>query len=327
MQRKWRFGRILAGVLFAVSLTLFGGNSALQAQDFPTKPITLVIPLSAGGSNDLTARTFVPLSNEIFGQPMIIQIKPGGGGAIGSELVGQAKPDGYTLLFGHSNCNSVLPATEGRSRGPNDLAPVARINVMDYIITTRSDAPFKTFPEMIAWAKANPGKLTFGSIGGERSWMGLEWLWQQEKAGIKTRIVPYDGGGATQAALLGGHIHFTMTFLTAYLQYFKAGTLRPLAVYGNKRYPQLPDVPTVAEQGFVQATPGGIWKAIMAPKGTPRPVIDKLAAGFKKMTEHPQAVAALEKLGDHFGYQGPDEFEKFWRTDYETFKKLSVKFK
>src|SRR5512140_2385082 len=103
MQRKWRFGWFLASILL-VSLTLFWGNSALQAQDFPTKPITLVIPLSAGGSNDLPARTFVPLSKEIFGQPMVIQIRPGGGGAIGSELVGQAKPDGYTLLFGHSNC-------------------------------------------------------------------------------------------------------------------------------------------------------------------------------------------------------------------------------
>lgn len=310
-----------------MSLAPFWGSATLQAQDFPTKPINLVIPLSAGGSNDLTARTFVPLSNEIFGQPMIIQIKPGGGGAIGSELVGQAKPDGYTLLFGHSNCNSVLPASEGRSRGPDDLAPVSRINVMDYIITVRSDAPFKTFAEMIAWAKANPGKLTFGSIGGERSWMGFEWLYQQQKAGIKTRIVPYDGGGATQAALLGGHIHFTMTFLTAYLQYYRAGTLRPLAVYGNQRYPELPNVPTVKEEGFDQATPGGIWKAVMAPKGTPRPVIDKLAAGFKKMTEHPQAVDSLKKLGDHFSYLGPDEFEKFWRADYETFKKLSTSFK
>lgn len=327
MQWKWRFGRLLAGALFTVSLVLFGGYSALQAQDFPTKPITLVIPLSAGGSNDLTARTFAPLSTEIFGQPMIIQVKPGGGGAIGSELVGQAKPDGYTLLFGHSNCNTVLPATKGLSRGPDDLAPVSRINIMDYIIVVRSDAPFKTFPEMIAWAKANPGKLTFGSIGGERSWMGLEWLWQQEKAGIKTRIVPYDGGGATQVALLGGHIDFTMAFLTAYQQFFRAGTLRPLAVYGNQRYPQLPNVPTVAEEGFVQATPGGIWKAVMAPKGTPRSTIEKLAAGFKKMTEHPQAVESLKKLGDHFSYQGPDEFEKFWRNDYNTFKNLSSRFK
>jgi tripartite-type tricarboxylate transporter receptor subunit TctC len=131
----------------------------------------------------------------------------------------------------------------------------------------------------------------------------------------------------TLVALLGGHIQVTMTFLTQYLPHFRAGKLRPLAVYGNKRYPELPDVPTVAEEGFVQATPGGIWKAVMAPKGTPRPIIDKLALGFKKMTENQQAVESLKKLGDNFGYQGPDEFEKFWREDYQTFKKLSTKFK
>jgi tripartite-type tricarboxylate transporter receptor subunit TctC len=286
-----------------------------------------VIPFGAGGSSDVTARTFVHLSPELLGQPMIVQIKPGGGGAIGSEFVAQAKPDGHTLLFGHSNCNSVLPAAEGRSKGPDDLAPVCRINIMDYVLAVRSDAPFKTFTEMIAWAKANPGKLTFGSIGGSRSWMGFEWLWQEERAGIKTRIVPYDGGGETLVALLGGHIQVTMTFLTQYLPHFRTGKLRPLAVYGAKRYPELPNVPTVAEEGFVQATPGGIWKGVMAPKGTPRPVIDKLALGFKKMTENKQVVENLKKLGDDFSYLGPDEFEKFWREDYEAFKKLSQKFK
>jgi len=314
-------------VLLLALVFLVPGFSNLRADDFPSKPINLVIPLSAGGSNDLTARTFVGLSQEILGQPMIIQIKPGGGGAIGSELVGQAKPDGHTLLFGHSNCNSVLPASEGRSRGPDDLAPVCRINIMDYVLAVHADAPFKTFTEMIAWAKANPGKLTFGSIGGARSWMGFEWLWMEEKMGIKSRMVPYDGGGATLVALLGGHIQVTMTFLTQYLPHFRAGKLRPLAVYGKNRYPELPNVPTVAEEGYVQATPGGIWKGVMAPKGTPRPVIDKLAAGFKKMTETPSAVESLKKMGDTFSYQGPDEFAKFWREDYLTFKKLSEKFK
>jgi tripartite-type tricarboxylate transporter receptor subunit TctC len=327
MHRKFAIGKVLIGLFWGISVFAFPGFATLWADDFPTKPISLVIPLSAGGSNDLTARTFVGLSPEVLGQPMIIQIKPGGGGAIGSELVAQAKPDGHTLLFGHSNCNSVLPASEGRSKGPDDLTPVCRINIMDYVLAVRSDAPFKTFTEMIAWAKANPGKLTFGSIGGARSWMGFEWLWQEEKAGIKTRIVPYDGGGETLVALLGGHIQVTMTFLTQYLPHFRAGKLRPLAVYGAKRYPELPNVPTVTEEGFVQATPGGIWKGVMAPKGTPRPAIDKLALGFKKMTENKQVVENLKKLGDDFSYLGPDEFEKFWREDYETFKKLALKFK
>ena len=327
MHGKLRLGRLSFCLGLVFSAFLFPGIANLQAQDFPTKPITLVVPLGIGGSSDLTARILAPLSPEIFGQPTVIQIREGGGGAIGSELVGQAKPDGHTLLLGQSNCNTVLPALEGRSRGPYDLASVCRINIMDYVLAVRSDAPFKTFTEMVQWAKANPGKLTIGSIAGERGWMGFEWMWQQEQAGFKSRIVPFDGGGPAQIALLGGHIQVTMSFLTAYLPHFRSGKLRPLAVYGKKRYAEIPNVPTVAEEGYVQATPGGIWKAVMAPKGTPRPVIDKLALGFKKMTENKQAIENLKKLGDDFGYQGPDEFEKFWREDYEAFKKLAMKFK
>ena len=305
------------------SVSGHGVSSGTGVSDQTHKPGD---PLSAGGSNDLTARTFVHLSPEILGQPMIIQFKPGGGGAIGSELVAQAKPDGYTLLFGHSNCNSVLPAAEGRSKGPDDLAPVCRINIMDYVVCVRADAPFKTFTEMIDWAKANPGKLTFGTLG-TRSWMGFEWRWLEQKTGIKARIVTYDGGAETLIALLGGHIQVTMSFLTQTLPYFRAGNMRPLAVYGTKRYAEFPNVPTITEEGFIQATPGGIWKGVMAPKGTPPPIIDKLASGFKKMTENKQAIASLKQLGDDFSYLGPDEFAKFWREDYQVFKKLAATLK
>jgi len=193
-------------------------------------------------------------------------------------------------------------------------------------VTVKADAPFKTLPEMIEWAKANPGKLTFGAVGA-RSWMGFEWRWLEQKTGIKTRIVPYDGGAPTMTALLGGHIHFTMTFLSTSSPFLRAGTMRALAVYGPKRYAELPDVPTIKELGFTQATPGGIWKGVFAPKETPRPIIDKLASGFKKMTENSQAVASLKQLGDDFGYMGPDEFARYWREDYEAFKKLAATMK
>ncbi len=326
MQRRFRIGEMVFCIGLAASMFLFLDRGPLGAQDFPTKPINLVIPLAAGGSNDLTARTFVHLAPEILGQPMIVQCKPGGGGAIGSEIVAQAKPDGHTLLFGHSNCNSVLPAAEGRSKGPDDLAPVCRINVMDYILVTRADSPFKTFKEMIAWAKANPGKLTFASLG-PRGWTSYEWRNLEIKTGIKTRMVIFDGGGEIVPALLGGHVQLGMFFPSNMVSYFKAGTLRPVAVYGAKRYAHLPNVPTVQEEGYTQATPGGVWKGVMAPKGTPRPIIDKLALGFKKMTEHPQAVANMKQLVDEFVYQGPDDFAKFWREDYETFKKLAATIK
>jgi tripartite-type tricarboxylate transporter receptor subunit TctC len=321
MERKFSIGK-WAFLVLLIAATVPFLVETLHSQDFPTKPINLVNPTGVGGSSDLTFRTFLHLAPEVFGQPMIQQMKPGGGGAIGSELVFQAKPDGYTLLVAHSNHSSVLPAVEGRSRGPEDLAPVCRINTQDTVVWVRSDSPFKTFTEMIDWAKANPGKLTFGTIG-TWSWTDFEWKWQEYKAGIKSRIVTYDGGGDGLIALLGGHIQASMLFPTQSLPHYRAGKLRPLCIYGINRYPELPNVPAITEEGFSPASRGGIWKGVAAPKGTPRPIIDKLAAGFKKMMENTQAIESLKKLGDEFGYLGPDEFEKFWREDYQVFKKLA----
>ena len=297
--RKYSFIFFLGTGLF-----LLLSFTSIHAQDFPTKPIQLVIPLSAGGSNDTTARTFVPLSDEIFGQPMIIKIRPGGGGAIGAELVAQAKPDGYTLLFGHSNPNCILPAVRGTGRGPGSLAAVCRINILDYVVAVRAESPFKTYTEMIEWAKANPGKLKFGIVGGERSWGGLEWTNQCKIANIDAPIIPYDGGGPALVALLGGHIDVTYTFLTNYLSQYKAGKVRFLANHGRERNPRIPDVPSTAELGFPPAGPGGVWKAVFAPKETPRPIIEKLAAGFKKMTENKEAVAKMNMPRRRFPLYG-----------------------
>lgn len=310
-------------VLAALAAAVTSASPA-PAQEFPTKPINLVIPFGPGGASDLTVRAFIHLAPEVIGQPMVVHTKPGGGGAVGSEFVAQAKPDGYTLLVGHTNCNSILPAIEGRSKGPDDLVSVARINTSGGVYMAKPDAPFKTFKEMIAWAKANPGQLSVSTAG---TWSAVDFTWKrmERDLGVKLRIVSYTGGAEALVALLGGHVHASQLALPQSLPHIKAGKLRALAWGGPRRHPDLPDVPTSGEEGFERTLT--VYKALMAPKGTPRPVVEKLAAAFKKMLETPQVVDAIKKFGDEVEYQGPDEFAKYWRAEYETYKELGKMFK
>jgi tripartite-type tricarboxylate transporter receptor subunit TctC len=310
---------VISAMMFVFSLQVSLG------QDFPTKPVSLIIPFGAGGSSDLTFRAIIGTANEYLGQPVVIQVKPGGGGAIASEMVAQSKPDGYTLLSGHTNCNSILPAVEGRSRGPDDYAPVCLINIDQGIVVTQADTPFKSVKEMVEWAKANPGRLTFG-VPGTWSIPDFQCRLIEQKAGIKIRVVPYDGGGQALIGLLGGHVQVALLAPTQTLPQIRAGKLRPLAFEGTRRHPDLPDLPTLTEEGLGTGITGA-WKGVMAPKGTPKPIIDKLASAFKKMTETDEAKSALKKLGGEFDYQGPAEFEKYWRTEYQTYKELGKQFK
>lgn len=320
--RKALGGKILACVIL-LTLSMVG-YPVVQAQEFPTKPITLINPMGAGGSHDLTMRAVVSVATDHLGQPMIVQIKSGGGGAIGSEAVAKAQPDGYTLLAGGPGWNTTLPAVEGRSKGPDDLMAVCRINYSANNIVARADAPFKTLQEMIAWAKANPGKLIYGHSG---PWGAADVPWKEftKKTGITSKVVPYDGGGPCLVALLGGHIDVTANFAAQALPQVKAGKMRILAVLDDKRNPEFPDVPTAREQGVDVVYL--MWRGILAPKGTPRPVIDRLALGFKKMLETKTVLNMLKSFGDVANYLGPDEFDKLWRAEYEAHKELGKLYK
>jgi tripartite-type tricarboxylate transporter receptor subunit TctC len=325
MKKKYRIKELVFPVLLMAVVFPFWGASTLQAQNFPTKPISLVIPSAQGGQSDLMARLLSPHSNEILGQPMIVQVKPGGGGSIGMEQVYQSKPDGYTLAVGKANWSSILPALEGRSRGPEEMDAVCRINSAYTIYFVQASSPFKKFKDVIDYAKANPGKLTYGNSA-VWSLTDLEWRWIEKKAGIQTRNVAYEGGGASIIGLLGGHVMVAAFSPGAGLPHYRAGKLRPLCVAGPKRLPELPNVPTLIEEGFDTGLDGN-WQGILAPKGTPKPVIDKLAAGFKKITENKQAIEAMAKLSEEFGYMGPDEFAKYWRKDYQIYKDMGKMFK
>jgi tripartite-type tricarboxylate transporter receptor subunit TctC len=317
--------RFVSTMAMACLLIFAGGPGGWAAEkDFPSKPVTLIIPVGAGGSHDVTARAVTSAAAAYLGQPVIIQLKPGGGGAIGSEIVAKAAPDGYTLLFGGMGWSSTLPAVEGRSKGPDDLMAVCRINYSPTIIVARPDLPFKTFKEMIEYAKANPDKLIFGNTG---PWgqADLPWKMIVKQTGIKAKNVPYDGGGPSILAVLGGHADLTGGLVSALLPHIKAGKLRALAVLDNNREDKLPDVPTAKELGVPVVNL--MWRAVLAPKGTPRPVIDKLALAFKQMTEDKSVTSMIKQLGDDIQYMGPDEFGKLWREEFEAQKELGKSLK
>jgi tripartite-type tricarboxylate transporter receptor subunit TctC len=188
----------------------------------------------------------------------------------------------------------------------------------------RADAPYKTFKEMLAWAKANPGKLVFGNTG---PWGASDLSWKMivKETGIDTKNVPHDGGGPALIALLGGHVDVSGSFSAQALPHIQSGKIRALVVTDNQRDPALKDVPTCKEDGvnvfYV------MWRGALAPKGTSRAVVDKLAAAFKKMTADKSVVPMIKRLGDEIQYLGPDEFTKVWREEYETQRELAKIFK
>lgn len=292
----------------------------LLAQEFPNRPIIMVIPQSPGGASDAITRTVIAKAVEYLGQPILIQNKPGAGGIIGTEFVAKSKPDGYTLLFATPGYTTTLPAIEGTSKGPDDLDAVCRLNYTQLVFVAHPDAPFKTFKGMLESAKANPGKLVFGNSG-HWSMPDVAWKLIKVDTGITSRDIPHDGGGPLIMAILGGVVQVTALYPSNVLAQIKAGKLRPIAVMNNKRLPELPNVPTVKEEG-VDALVFG-WRAIMAPKGTPRPIIDKLALAFKKMTEDKTIIEGLKRIDNEVDYKGTDEFTEEWRNDFRKSKELA----
>jgi len=308
-------------ILVIVSIFPLG---IVHAAEFPAKPITMINPVGPGGSHDLTARALTSVAASYLGQPIIVQLRPGGGGAIGTEMAAKAPPDGYTLLFGGPGWNSTLPAIEGRSKGPDDLDAVCRINYSPLFIVTRAEEPFKSLKDLLEWAKANPGKLTYGNTG---TWGAADLPWKQIRlmTGIESRDIPHSGGGEHLVALLGGHLQVIGCMKAQSLPHIKAGKIRPLAVLDNERDRDLPEVPTAKEQGIDVVCL--MWRGVLVPKGTPRPVIDKLALAFKQITEDKSTLAMIERLGDEIQFLGPDDFTKVWREEYELHKKLAKSFK
>jgi len=289
------------------------------AQEFPTKPIELVLPFGPGGSHDLTARAVASVAHQYLGQPLLVVLKPGGGGAVGSQQVIRAKPDGYTLLFGGTGPNTIFALVQKAPIGLEHFTPVVRINHSPAVFAVRNEAPWKTLREAIDYAKKNPGKFSFANTG---PWGAADYPMRliARAAGIDYTNIPHDGGGPALLAVLGGHADATFGFAPQLMPQMMAGKMRALAVTGTKRLANLKNVATVKEEGFdVNFT---MWRAVLAPRGTPQPIVEKLEAAFRKMSEDKSFQALIKQLGDEVDFQGAKDFEATWRQEWDVAAKV-----
>ena len=309
-----RTSRTLTLTLAALLAALAAAGPA-PAQEFPAKPVELVLPFGPGGSHDLTARAVASVAHQYLGQALLVVLRPGGGGAVGSQQVIRAKPDGYTLLFGGTGPNTIFALVQKAPIGPEQFVPVARVNHSPAVLAVRGDAPWKTFREMIEYAKKNPGKLNFANTG---PWGAADFPMRliARAAGIEYNNIPYDGGGPALLAVLGGHADATFGFAPQLIPQIAAGKMRALAVTGARRLSIMAGVPTVKEEGFdVTFT---MWRAALAPKGTPPAVVEKLEAAFRKLSEDRSFKALIKQLGDDVDFQGSKEFAETWRQEWDT---------
>jgi len=313
---------MMLGLKRAVLLASLGvliSGAVTTAQEFPTKPIELVIPYAAGGSHDLTARALASVAHQYLGQPMLVMLKPGGGGAVGSQHVIRAKPDGYTLMLGGTGPNTIFALVQKAPIGPDQFTSIARINYSPAIFAVRAEAPWKTFREVVDYMKKNPGKFNFANTG---TWGAGDFPMQMvaRTAGVEYNNIPFDGGGPALLAVLGGNADGSFLFTAQLLPQIGAGKMRALAVTDTRRLRDLPNVPTVREEGvdvvFTQ------WRSVLAPKKIPQAIAGKLEASLKQMTEDSSFQALIKQLGDEIHFQGGKEFETTWRQEWDGFAKV-----
>ncbi|GAA4333054.1 tripartite tricarboxylate transporter substrate binding protein [Pigmentiphaga soli] len=270
--------------------------AASAAADFPSRPITVVVPFPTGGTPDILARVLGESIGRSVGQTVVVENRGGAGGNIGTQAVARAEPDGYTLLVCAFHC-AVAPALY--KPAPYDIVrdfePVAMIGTVPSVLVVNPKVPAKNVAELIAYAKANPGKLNSASSGiGTSAHMATELL--NNQAGIKLTHIPYKGAGQVAADLLGGQVDMYFDNLPASLASIRAGKLRALAVASARRSPSIPDVPTFTEAGV----PGFLitpWFGIMAPARTPQPVLDRLNREFVKALADPAVADKMKQLG------------------------------
>jgi tripartite-type tricarboxylate transporter receptor subunit TctC len=307
MMKLWK----LAFGAVAASLALGAG-----AQQYPGKPIKIIVPYTAGGTTDLLARTIGHKLTEAWGQPVIVDNRPGANGIIGMDLVAKSAPDGYTLGLaspGTHAVNETLYASTIPHKPQKDFVPVSLAVRAPMVLVVNPSLPVKNVKELIAYAKANPGKLSIASGGsGSSQHIAAEQL--KTMAGIDMVHVPYKGGGAAYIDLLGNQVQVMIDALQQSMPHIKAGKLRPIAVASAQRLPQLPDVPTIAESG-VPGYESSAWYGFVAPAGTPKEIVDKLSKEIAHILTLPDVKEMLATPGLVPVGSTPEQFADFIRKE------------
>src|SRR5687767_9088472 len=308
--------KTVAALLLCVSLSAV-------AQPFPSKPVRLVVPFPPGGAVDYYARAVQSRLQETLGQPILIENRSGAGGMVGADLVAKAAPDGYTLLVGNiaSLAMNVGLYSKMTYDPRKDLTPIIRTVAVNYVMAVHPSVPARSVKELIDYAKANPGKLSYGSAGsGSAPHLATELL--KQRAGIDMLHVPFKGGGPMVADLLGGQIHIVIADQANLMPHVKAGKLRALAVGTLERSASYPDIPTIAESGF----PGfeaRAWQGIAGPANLPADIVTQLNAAFAKAMAFPEVHQRLLDGGLDPIVGTPEAFAAFIRSEIDKWSKVA----
>jgi tripartite-type tricarboxylate transporter receptor subunit TctC len=304
--RKW-----LAPLVAAVTLIFANGA---QAQDWPQRPVRILVPYAAGGNSDGMARITAQRLSETLGQPFVVENRVGANGAIAGDAVARAAPDGYTLLWGVQPAIVISPAMTKVPFDPQkDFAPISVVGTNPFVLVVNKNIPVKNVAEFVVWVKSQPNKLSYaeGSVG---SVTHLSMALFLKRAGLEMTNVSYRGNAPALTDVIAGHLPTMFSNLSDALPHAHSGAIRVLAVSSSGRVPQLPDVPTVAEVGY----PGYnvvTWNGLIAPAATPKPIVDKIAGEIAKASKDPAFVERLGKFGADPSGIAPAQFADLIAAD------------
>ena len=283
------------------------------AQQYPAKPIRLIVPAAPGGGTDITARSFVPQLADNLGQPIVIENRGGAGGVIGTEQVARAAPDGYTLLMVYiSHATNPTLVRKLPYDTVADFTPITLISHEPTVLVTHPSHPAKTLAEFTAWVKERSGNLSYATDPGSAGFLAAE-LWLQ-RIGAKVQYIPYKGSGPAAADVVAGHVPYMWSVISIVTPYSKAGRLKPLATAAAQRAPALPDVPTAAEAGLPDFSVSG-WYALVAPAKTPKNVVDRVNAEAQRALKNEVVMQRLANSGSIPIGAGPEELDKHIRAE------------
>ena len=301
--------------LAAATLAVAGMGSALAADAYPDKPLTMIVPFSAGGTTDILARIVGQALGQELGQTIIIENKPGAGGNIGAQQASRAKADGYTLFMGTVGTHAINQALYKKlPYDPvKDFAPLSRVANVPNLLVAHPSRPYKTVQEMIAYAKKHPGEVTYGSPGSGAS-PHVSGALFQSMTGAEMTHVPYKGSAPAISDLLGNQIAVMFDNMPSAIQHVRSGKLRPIAVTTAKRSPELPDVPTIAEAG-VPGYEATSWFGLWAVAGTPAPILTKLQAALTKVLKDPAVAKKIADQGGEVVIETPAQFDAFIKSE------------
>lgn len=292
------------------------------AQEFPTRPVHIIVPNPPGGATDVLARVISEQLGTRLGQPVVVENRPGASGTVGSDLVAKARPDGHLMVMGHAASHATSPSMYRNL--PYDpvtsFAPVTLVANVTNVIIVNPSVPAKSVKELIAVAKASPGKLVFGS-GGTGAITHLAGELFKQLAGVELRHVPYKGSSQAMTDLLGGHISLMFENLPGAVGHIRSGKVRPLAVLSQKRSSAVPDLPTVAEAGLPGAEAVS-WFGLLTTAGTPKEVVDKLNREIVAVIRKPEVQARMADVGAEAVGSSPEEFGKLIRSERDKWGKV-----